>query len=92
MKDNKVKAGFSLESQTIERLEKLVQITRLSKSAIVDSAIEDWYKKKTLQDKSAMCPFDCGTVLIAHPDPLMVHTFYCPTCEKSVVFAPEVTG
>ena len=45
MKVNKVKAGFSLESQTIERLEKLAQITRLSKSAIVDSAIEDWYRR-----------------------------------------------
>jgi predicted transcriptional regulator len=49
MTKDKIKAGFSLDAETIERLEKIVKVTRLSKSAVVDTAIE-LFAKSTLDN------------------------------------------
>lgn len=35
-----IKAGFSLESITVERINKISSVTRLDKSAVVDRAVE----------------------------------------------------
>lgn len=35
-----IKAGFSLEPATVERINKISSVTRLDKSAVVDKAVE----------------------------------------------------